>query len=73
MMPRHDVRVLMEKGTRRARVFLDGCELHGVRAVTTHHEYDAPPRVEFELYAATAAVEYVDNLDEPEVSSDAAS
>ncbi|MFE5912079.1 hypothetical protein ACFQ6B_23760 [Streptomyces wedmorensis] len=71
-MPRHDVRVLMEKGTRRARVFLDGRELHGVRAVTTHHEYDAPTRVEFELYTATAAVEYVDNLDE-EVSSDAAS
>ncbi|MFF5790243.1 hypothetical protein ACFY8P_35385 [Streptomyces sp. NPDC012693] len=74
MTPRHDVRVLMENGTRRARIFLDGRELRGVQSVVTRHAYDAFPRVEIDLYVNTAAVEYVDNLDEhQEVSRDAAS
>ncbi|MFB7029664.1 MULTISPECIES: hypothetical protein [unclassified Streptomyces] len=69
----HDVRVVFERDSRHGRIYLDGIEVKGVRAVTVHHQYDARPRVEFEILAATAAIEYVDQLDEgQEVSTDAA-
>lgn len=58
----------------RGRVFLDGRQLPGVRAVQTRHEAGRPPVVIVEFNAAEATVEYVDPTDDAEeVSPDGTS
>lgn len=55
----------------RGRVYVDGRQLPGVRAVDVQHEAGQPPRVVVEFNAQEASVEYVDHLDDhQEVSPD---
>ncbi|MFG3037790.1 hypothetical protein ACGFYZ_12860 [Streptomyces sp. NPDC048330] len=72
--PRPHVRFVKERNSPRGRLYLDGRVIHGVQAVTVEHDYRTLPRVDVTLSAASAVVEYVDDLDEhEEVSTDGTS